>query len=222
MWHRSRMSERPFQPARTDVAPEELEAYDRVIARQVGYGYGRPTDEEAGPYFGALLQAPVIADHLSELGVYYRTRGEAPGSFTHTDREWTDMVIGNDLSPMILWGHMLDAVASGVRPEAIQALHEGRDDDLTADERQLSDYVRHVIAGEVTAEEYDRLEARLGVRGAVDYSGWVAHLWLTARLITVFNPGADKAIEPAVEERLRAVLDGTAELPPGPRVPAPA
>jgi hypothetical protein len=216
------MSKRPFQPAREDVRPEELEAYDRVIARQTGYGYGRPVGQEAGPYFGALLQAPLIADHLSELGVYYRTRGEGPGSFTHADREWTDMVIGKEISPAILYGHMLDAVASGVRPEAIKALYEDHDEKLTAEELQLAQYIRHFIAGNVSSEEYDRLEERLGERGAVEYTAWVAHLWLTARLISAFAPAAEDERKAQIEERLRSVIDGTADLPPGPRVPAAA
>src|SRR6185437_435379 len=141
----------------------------------------------AGPYFGPLLQAPVVADHLSELGVYYRTRGETEGSFSHAQREWVDLVVGWAISPLIMWGHMLDAVASGVRPEAIRALMEGRDWDLEREELMLATYIRQVVSGTVTPASYDAIEELLGVRGAVDYTAWICHLHLTARLQDALN-----------------------------------
>jgi hypothetical protein len=215
------VSNRPYQPRREDVREDELEFFDRVIDRQTGYGYGRPEGEEAGPYFGGLLQAPIVADHLSELGVYYRTRGENEGSFSHAQREWTDMVIGYEMSPPIIWGHMLDAVASGVRPEAIKALIEGRDWDLEREEQMLTTYIRQVMTGRVTAESYDAIEELLGVRGAVDYTAWICHLHLTARLQDAMNPGgiAGADFRQLTRDRMQAILDGTAEIPVGPRVP---
>jgi hypothetical protein len=217
------LSQRPYQPKREDVREDELAFYDRVIARQTGYGYGRAEGTEAGPYFGGLLQAPVVADHLSELGVYYRTRGETEGSFSHAQREWTDMVIGYDMSPPILWGHMLDAVASGVRPESIKTLMEGRDWDLDHEERMLTTYIRQVVNGTVTPASYDAIEELIGVRGAVDFTAWIGHLFLTARVQHALNPaGFGGDMRRMAEERLQALLDGTAELPAGPRFPAKA
>jgi hypothetical protein len=214
------MTDRPFQPRREDVRTEELAAYDRVVMRQVSYGYDRPAGEEAGPYYGAMLQAPVVADHVSELGAYFRMRGEVPGSFSHAQREWADMVVGKELFPTILWGHMLDAVASGVRPEAIKALVDERDEDLEPEELQLAEHIRQVIHGRVTAESYDAVEWLLGVRGAVEYTAWAAYLLLTVRLLGAYSPGGWSEIEGLVDERLASILDGTAELPEGPRVPA--
>ena len=213
------MSKRPFQPARESVRQDELEQYDRVIARQTNYGYGREKGTEAGAHFGPLLQAPVVADSLSELGVYYRTRGDTEGSFSHTQREWADQVIGKEISPIIMWGHMLDGVASGIRPEAIRALWEGRDWDLTREELMLTLYIRQVITGTVTLQSYDAIEDLLGVRGAVEYTAWTCHLQLTARLMSANNPRPQGDIRARIEERLQSILDGTAELPPGPRVP---
>jgi hypothetical protein len=213
------VSKRPYQPRREDVRPDELELYDRVIARQTNYGYDREPGTEAGPHFGALLQAPVVADHLSELGVYYRTRGETEGSFSHAQREWVDLVLGNEMSPPILWGHMLDAVASGVRPEAIKALMEGRDWDLEREELMLATYIRQVVTGRVTQASYDAIEELLGVRGAVDYTAWISHLHLTARLQDAMNPQGWPGMKELAWERMQSLVDGTAELPEGPRVP---
>ena len=217
------MSKRPYQPDRRDVRPDELDYYDRVIERQSGYSYGRAVGTEAGPYFGALLQAPFVADSLSELGVYYRTRGDAGDSFTHAHREWTDMVLGKEISPVIMWGHMLDAVASGVRPEAIKALVEGRDWDLEREELMLTVYIRQVMTGQVTQQSYDAIEALMGVRGAVDFTAWIGHLQLTARVQAAHNPGGLNLgdVDKLIQDRLQALLDGTAEIPKGPRVPTP-
>ena len=108
---------------------------------------------------------------------------------------------------------MLDAVAVGVRPEAIGALVAGRDDELTPDERQLADYVRHVVSRSVTQEEYDALEGRFGVRGAVEYTAWVGHLTMTALVVLALEPGLGERMRPLAEERLRSILDGTADIP---------
>ena len=44
--------------------------------------------------------------------------------------------------------------------------------------------MRHVLGRCVTQEEYDALEARFGVRGAVEYTAWVGHLTMTALVVT--------------------------------------
>jgi hypothetical protein len=114
---------------------------------------------------------------------------------------------------------MLDAVAVGVRPEAIKALRERRDADLTEHELRLAAYMRGMIARTVTREAYRELEQRLGVRGAVEYAALVGHLLMTARIIQALG-----VAQPSVEEigaRLAGVLDGTLDLP-DPRVRIPA
>ena len=217
------MSERPFQPSRADVDPSELSHYDRVIERQANYGYNRAEGTEAGPHFGALLQAPVVADALSELGVYYRSRGEVAGSFSHGQREWADVVLGHEMSPTILWGHMLDAVASGVRVEAIRAIVEGRDWDLEREELILTTYIRQVINGRVTQQSYDELEKLMGVRGAVEYTAWIGHLQLTARIQAAHHPDyfRTRTTYAMIFERIDSLEAGTADVPAGPRVAPP-
>src|SRR6202011_2322372 len=88
----------PPQPPRSALRPEEVEPYDRLVARQTAYGYEEfvrrfhhPEVLEAfpgtrgRPYFGALLNSPLIADLISELGVVMRTRGEYPDSHSQAD-----------------------------------------------------------------------------------------------------------------------------------------
>jgi hypothetical protein len=206
---------------RSAVPAAELAAYDRVNQRQTAYAYARPAGQEAGPYFGRLNHTPLIADHISELGVLYRRIGETGTSYAHADREWVDMVLCQELRRWsTMYGHLRDAVAVGVRPDAIRALREGRDEDLTPEERQLAEYIRAVVRGTVTAGMYDGIEARFGERGAVEYTALIGHLLMTVRLLQAL--GTPERPESDVDALLDGVLAGTVELPhPKARVPAP-
>ena len=82
--------------------------------------------------WGRCLNSPLFMDLISELGVVARTRGEHPDSYSHAEREWADMVLSEELQAWgVYYAHIWDAVAVGVRPQAIQALRQGRDEDLT-------------------------------------------------------------------------------------------
>jgi hypothetical protein len=171
----------------------------------------------AGEYFGAILNSPTIAYAYREMGSFYRSRGERPDTFKHWQREWADVVLGKDLG----WHfdtHLGDALANGVRPDAIRAVYEGHEGDLTDEERQLATYVRAVIHGGVDADLYRGLERLLGRRGAVEYTAFCGHLIMTARLIQAFGTPGKSEVE------YLAVLDhyvsGRREVPnPKRRVP---
>lgn len=207
------------QPDRSKVRPEELKAYDRVVGRQEFYGYSkgtpgypfRPKGEEAGPYFGVLLNAPLVADQLSELGVYYRTRGEFADSYQHKDREWVDIVLGEHFG-FNMWGHILDGIAVGVRHEAVLAVLEHRDGDLNDEERMLAQYVRRLADGALEASDWASLEKHFGTRGAVEYTAWIAHLITTIRLIQAFLANHSDSNE-ELAARLRAFIANGDPLP---------
>lgn len=218
------------QPPRDSVDPAELAAYDSVVARQASYGYGtgqpgyeaaRDPDQMAGPYFGALLQSPLIAAHISDLGAIYRSRGEVPGGYSHADREWIDIVLGHELG-LNMWGHLADGMAVGVRPEAIIAVIEGSWDDLEPRERMLAEYIRAFAHGRVSAEQWATLVADLGLRGAVEWTAFIGHLTMTIRLIQAFIQNTGEPDE-VVLERVREVVRGERELPdPRARIASPA
>jgi len=171
------------------------------------------------PYFGALLGSPLIADLISELGVVMRTRGEHADSHSQADREWVDMVLCQELGcNWVIYVHSPDALAVGVRAEAIQALRAGRDDLLTADERAKAEYIRAVIAGTVTERQYAWLEASVGPRGAVELTAFVGFLIMTIRLNQAF--GVQDIGDEALDEWIQALADGKVALPdPRSRVP---
>ena len=101
---------------------------------------------------------------------------------------------------------------------AIKALREGRDADLTREELQLAVHIRQVARGTVTPESYKAIEARFGVRGAVEFTGFIGHLLMTIRLIQAF--GAQPTKEHQVNELIDKIIAGEVDLPsPKDRVP---
>src|SRR5258705_3099832 len=161
------MSPRVQQPGREDIPGDERHIWDEVAARFARARTDRPEEVtfqgDAGPYFGALLNSPPFAAVIAEYGRIARTRGEHEGSYTHVDRELADQVIQFD------WGwhgvqrtHIPDALAVGLRLEAIEALRDGREQGLTGHERLIASYVRQVISGTVTDESHAGLAKEIG------------------------------------------------------------
>lgn len=191
----------PEQPARDQVPETEREAYDAVVARErrqafplalLGMeGDDLPArDDYAGPYFGALLNSPELAAAVARMGTLVRT-GELRGAYTHAERELADMVLSTDFGDTaILALHIPDALAVGVRLEAIEAIRAGRLEELTEAEAELVDYVRRVVRGEVDDAAWAAMERRFGERGAVEYTAFACWLMCTMRLWQAFGvPG---------------------------------
>lgn len=219
------MSWTPPMPTREQVRDDELAAYDRVVAQQRAYNYvpfvetflhddvraAFPGDR-LQPYFAAMLNSPLISAGMSDLGVVYRTRGEYPDGMSHADREWVDMVLCHELECWwVLYVHAPDAAAVGVRPEAILALVDGRSDDLEPLEREKELFIRAVIRGTMTAEQYRSLESKLGARAAVELTAFTGHLIKTIRIMQAF--GVPDTTREHVREWVQALVDGRVELP---------
>src|SRR6201999_2629367 len=64
----------------------------------------------------------------------------------------------------------------------IEALRDGREEDLREDEQLLTKFIRQIVNGTVDDETWDRMEARLGLRGVVEYAYFIAFLIMTIRL----------------------------------------
>jgi alkylhydroperoxidase family enzyme len=203
----------PQQPGTSEfTAAEDIAAYELLIAR-----YRRDPDQPAdevpvSPYFGALLNAPTFAAALGRLGTLVRTAGDREGTYSHLDRELVDQVLAPYLGTnVVMKTHVPDALAVGVRLEAIDALRAGRDEDLTDDERLLARYIRQVVDGSVDDATFDAIEARLGTRGLVEYTIFVALLQLIMRLYQAF--GLPDPSDEEIDELIRQFREGERELP---------
>ena len=207
------MTRPPRQPRRDEISPEELEAFDAVVRRRVGMGMAPGNAEpDLGPYFGALLNSPPFAAMLARFGTLVRTRGERGDTYSHADRELVDQVLSAVWrTNVVQLLHVPDGLAAGVRLEAIDAIRAGRAEELTSDERQLVDYIRAVERGTVTDEAFAGLERRLGRRGAVEYTIFIAFLIMTIRLHQAlgFPDPPDEAIDGLLDE----FRTGARELP---------
>jgi hypothetical protein len=195
------MSRPTRQPSRSQLNdPDDVEAFDRVVARasdpdrggfiaaqQTGAsaeraGFVRSVEEDAG-YYGRLLLAPQLAYHLSEMGRLVRSVGDRENSYTHAEREFVDQVLSADLKTNVIQPHHIpDALAAGVRFEALEALHYGRESELTEEERALARFIRAVVGGTVTDQLWAEMEKRKGERWVVEYSIFILYLQMTMRM----------------------------------------
>lgn len=205
----------PAQPQRADLPPEERDAYDRVVARQRDYGLaqsGDLEDDRVQPYYGALLNSPLIANHISELAAIFRSRGETGASYSYADREFADLVTGRAMGYNLMFhAHLLDGAALGVRTGAMKAVWEQRDEDLNDDERSLAQYIRAVVTGTVSEESYSGMTTRYGVRGAVELTCFVAFLVMAVKLMVAL--GIPDISTETVEKLLQDVIDERVDLP---------
>jgi hypothetical protein len=202
----------PVSPERHAFAGAELEAFDRTFDRLVAFYLGDPKDYKPTGYYGALLHSPIVAEAISELALLARSAGNRAGSHSHADREWVDQVLSK------LWGyygvlgiHTADALAVGVRLEAIEALWEEREADLTEDEQLLTRYIRRVATGTVDDETWSAMDDRLGQRGLVEYTMFICHLQRVLRLFQAFGVPSPTLAE--LQELHREFRAGTRAIP---------
>jgi hypothetical protein len=195
-------------PERTAVEAAELADYDRVVERQANLWAGAHTS--SNEYFGALLNSPPLAAALVDLGRAAR-EGEKRGYYSDAERELVDMVYSVDFGyNAILYLHIPDAIACGVRLEAIDALRSGREDLLSDDERQITEYCRAVVNGTVDDERFAALTDRLGERGALEFTVFCGFLLCTFRLWMAL--GVTDPTQAEVDALLQAYRDGTAAV----------
>jgi hypothetical protein len=178
----------PRPPARDAFSGDEQAAYDRTWQRLLTFYLGDPADYQPTGYYGALLNSPLLADAISELALLCRSAGNRPDTHSHADREWVDQVLSK------LWGyygvlgvHTADAIAVGVRIDAIEALWDDREEELTADEQLLTRYVRQVATGTVDDATFAEMDQRLGERGLIEYTMFICHLQRVLRLFQAFG-----------------------------------
>jgi alkylhydroperoxidase family enzyme len=158
------------------------------------------------------LNSPQFAAALAQVGTIVRKAGDREGTYSHADREFVDQVLAAEWHTNVVQRtHVPDALSAGVRLEAIEALRARRDADLTDDERLLATYARQVVSGSVGAETYAAMERRLGTRGLVEYTIFIAFLQLTIRLYQAL--GLPDPPDEEIDRMLREYRQGTREVP---------
>ncbi len=205
------MAHAPQQPPReTFTDPDELAAYDMVVSRSEAMGTPKGV---AGPYFGSLLQSPILGRIISEFGRAVR-QGENRGTYSHADREFVDMILSKDLAYYgVLPAHIPDGLAVGVRLEAIEAIFQDREEDLNSDEKRLATFIRAVISNGVTDERWNDMLEYFGgsQRTVLEYTVFIAFLEFTMRMMSALE--AVDVSRGAIDELIADYREGRRELP---------
>jgi hypothetical protein len=196
---------------------EDLAAYDAVTERETGLFKQYKHDDalgapNVGEYWGALLNSPRMTAIAGQMGNFVRTAGERPDSYKHWEREIVDQVLSADWKTNVVQGlHVPDAVSAGVRIEAIEAIRYGHEEDLNDDERQLVDYIRAVVNGQVTDEMFNGMRERMGARGVVDYTAFI--MWLSWIMRMMQALGTPAVSDPELDAVIAGLKDGSVAVP---------
>lgn len=183
---------------RAKVPPEELEAYDRAyelvrkysddnaVSRARPYVGGEPY---AQPYRIAWTNAPALCSAFLDAAWTTSRRAGKPGWYAPADHEMVDLVLGFDSGYWVFHaGHTANAIASGVRIEAMRALRNGEEESLTADELLVVTFIRAVRDGEMSDELWDRMLARIGtLQGTIALAYQVSILSSIQQMMSVFG-----------------------------------
>jgi hypothetical protein len=205
----------PTPPQRGQFSSsQDLEAFDYVVhtrSRQ----YNMPAEGyTVEGYYGALLNSPAYAAAQLQAAIAFRGAGNSTNTYSHADREWVDQVLSHDMGYYgVLTTHTPDAVAVGVRLEAIAALWEGREEDLTDDEKLLTRFIRAYGNGTIDDETWAAMNTRLGARGVVEYVLFIGHLTIVLRLHQALGVLGAPTTREEVDELIRGLRDGSIPVP---------
>lgn len=206
-------------PDRASLTVEEQAAFDYIDERNRRFFYSVPENQDRvfrlNPMYQALMQTPRLAELWARLDSYFQA-GESRGSYTSRERELVDHALVQPLREqlgrtIVSAIHVADAVGAGMSPLDIRAIHEGRLDDISPDDRQLVEYVQAVARSHVNAELFDALVDRMGLRTAVEYTMYAA--FTVGRLRIVYALLGIQDIVPdssRAEELLQKFIDGLA------------
>lgn len=204
------VSRPPRLPTRESIPEEDRGEYDFVFERVSKLTGISPAEI---PYVGACLNSPPFAASLWRFSGRMLAAFSTSDAFSHTERDYINIVLAFDFgcSGSEMVGHIGHAVEFlGLRPEMPKAVLEGRDDDLTSDERQLVDYIRAYVNGTVTAEMWSGIVERFGsVRGAVEYTLSIGYNLLCGRSMQAF--GTPSLSREEIEELVQNLRPGNEE-----------
>jgi hypothetical protein len=209
------MTRMPPPPDRDSFSSDvDLAAFDEVVKLRSKQFNAPPEGFVLKGYYGALLNSPPYAKAQLQAAYALRSVGNREGSYSHADREWVDQVLSHELQTYkVLAMHTRDAVALGVRLEAIEALWEGREEDLTDRERLLERYIRQVARGRVDDETFFALREDLGLRGLVDYTAFIGHLLIVLRMHQALDAPGELESREEVLALVKEIRAGSVAVP---------
>ncbi|MEA3001864.1 MAG: hypothetical protein QOH81_652 [Sphingomonadales bacterium] len=182
----------PRVPARSEIAPDELAAWDDFQIR-----FEKVRDDKhmlkyrhriAGGFFG-LMCSPRLAAQLTAGGKPAMAQQGRPGSFTAIDHELIDLILSFDSGHWgLLANHVPFAIASGITVDQVRAVRDGRDETLPPEMQCSVKFIRATRDGTITDDLWAAMVAQIGSeRGVVELMYLTLHLLMHVRLIQAFD-----------------------------------
>ena len=214
-------------PDRDTLDEREREIFDWVMDRMKRYYYSYPstagTEYRMTPLYQGLLQSPRCAEIVSTASDFYQT-AEGRGSYSNRDRDFVQISYTPVLAEMMgKTSHLpivaiADAVGSGIAPEDVKAILDGRLEDLAPEDRELVEYIQAVARGALTRRHFEGLKARMGPKAAMEYTCYITfkigNQWTLMAMWGIQDKPNDST--PSFN-LLQAYLDGEAEAHPADR-----
>ena len=163
-----------------DIAPEKMTEAQKKVAAEIA---GGPRGAVRGP-FQVLLRSPALCAAAQRMGSYLRFECALDRRMI----ELATILIARSWSQQYEWyGHSVDAVKAGLKPETVAAVAEGRRPrELPEDEEIVYDFVTELLATKgVSDATYARAVGKFGEQGVVDITGMVGYYTLLAAQMNV-------------------------------------
>jgi hypothetical protein len=201
----------PTQPMRRDFTdPADIAAWDASVRRRTGDPV--PDEFDLGPMFGPMAASPLACALANAFGVFVRDAGERENTYSHAQRELVDQVLAHDFKMNnVLPLHIPDALATGVRMDAIKALRYEQEHLLNDEETLLVSYIRQVVERRVKDATWEQVEELMGTRGVVEYTVFILWLqWLHGWISAI---GMKPATDEQVDKLIADLETGAAPIP---------
>lgn len=181
------MTEPRFRP----LAPEEMtEEQRRVRAALVA----SPRGALRGPYI-PLIRSPELADRMRHLGDFIRFQGVLPARL----KEIVILLNARHWSVGYMFAvHREMSAATGLAPEAVQAIAEGRrPDGLDAAEAAAYDMAIELLrTGGVGDAAFAAARTALGERGVVELAAFVGYYTALAMILNTARTAPPEGAAP--------------------------
>jgi 4-carboxymuconolactone decarboxylase len=144
------------------LTPEQMTPAQREVAAEITAG---PRGEVRGPFI-ALIHYPELAGKLQKLGEELRWKGKLPPKLKElavlvTARRWTcqhEWVMHSKL-----------ALEGGLKKDAVEAISQNREPQLSEEEKAVYTFCREVHAtGRASDAAFAAIEKRYGLDGALE------------------------------------------------------
>jgi len=172
----------------TDVPRERLPKEQRRFYDAVKSIRGRPV---SGPFIVLMNSSPDLAARFAHLGHYFHSRGQADESpLPVRARAFVSLVGSRALDATYEFAAWIDTMReAGIRLETIDAIREGKNPPLDAEEALIAKICGALVSGDhrIDAATFDAALARFGQQQLVDLVSTLGYFAMIALPLNAFE-----------------------------------